>query len=79
MAKGDVIRVVYQTNDGKQTELEVTAEKNGATVEAEVVTENKEQWVQVTHISKAGKELSVSRVKLTAVVAVVDAPAKPRE
>lgn len=79
MAKGDVIRVVYQTNDGKQTELEVTAEKNGATVESEVVTENKEQWVQVTHISKAGKELSVSRVKLAAVVAVVDAPAKPRE
>lgn len=79
MAKGDKIRIVYQTNDGRQDVLEVEAEKNGASVEADVVTENKEQWVVVTHLTKAGREASVSKVKLTACVAVVDLPAKPRE
>lgn len=79
MAKGDKIRVVYQTNDGREQVLEVEAEKNGSTVESAVVTENKEAWLEVTHKSKAEKELSISKVKLTAVVAVVDLPAKPRE
>ena len=79
MAKGDKIRIVYQTNDGRQDVLEVEAEKNGASIEADVVTENKEAWVKVEHIAKSGKTISESKVKLSAVVAVVDLPAKPRE
>lgn len=79
MAKGDKFRIVYQSNDGREQVLEVVAEKNGATVEANVMKEGKEDWLVVNHISKAGKELSVSKVKLTAVLAVVDLPSKPRE
>jgi len=79
MAKGDKIRIVYQTLDGRQDVLEVEAEKNGASLEANVVTENKEQWVKVEHLAKSGKVISDSKVKLSAVVAVVDLPSKPRE
>ena len=79
MAKGDKIRIVYQTNDGHQDVLEVEAEKNGASLEANVVTENKEHWVKVEHFAKSGKIISESKVKLSAVVCVVDLPSKPRE
>ena len=79
MAKGDKIRIVYQTNDGRQEALEVVAEKNGATVTSAVTTESKEQWLTVEHISKASKLISESKIKLSAVVAVVDLPSKPRE
>ena len=79
MAKGDKIRIVYQTNDGRQEVLEVVAEKNGAALEANVVTENKESWVLVAHYAKSGKIISESKVKLSAVVCVVDLPSKPRE
>lgn len=77
MAKGDLIRVEYMTPTGNSA-LEVQAEKNGATLEVSTAKEGKEDWVVVTHYSKAGKELSVSKVKSSAVIAVVDLPAKPR-
>ena len=74
MAKGDVVRIEYMTPSGNSA-LEVTAERNGATVEVE----DKRDWVIVTHYSKVGKELSVSKVKASAVIAIVDLPAKARD
>lgn len=72
MSKGDAIIIEYLTPVGTSS-VKVTAEMNGS----QVLYNTDRQWVTIEHLSKAGKVVSTTKVKADAVVAIVEAPAKP--